>query len=438
MDRTGFKAGALENGLRTRQGRADPDLRRRLPAPARHARADGRPLRRPEGGGGAVPLGAPQPRLLGADRGAGAAAGRPLRHGARRPRLVGPLLQLQRHRRHVAAVGHRRGGRLAARHADRGHGSVLPGAAAAAGSSSTCPRSPRPAELPVEMSAFKAQQFRWAKGSIQVAKKLLPRILRSNATWASEVRGVLPPDQQLRLPAAAAAVAAAAAQPGAAHRARRARGVDDRPAAVLRHHHEPGGVLPGHAEGDRAAASSPARSPASRGGALARLPLVLSLGIGLCVNQTRAVLRGGVRQGHRVRAHAQARHPRQAGVLEQQEVPGGPLDHPAASSWRWPATSSPPWWWRSGTATTSRCRSWRCSCVGFGYVGGASLWQGSIGQALRGVFSRRPVVAGGPSTFEPVPAVDRMMGAAPTAMSLDDLPTMEMVTGDRPRSGLPA
>ena len=36
------------------------------------------------------------------------------------------------------------------------------------------------------MSAFKAQQFRWAKGSLQVAKKLLPRILRSNATWAQK------------------------------------------------------------------------------------------------------------------------------------------------------------------------------------------------------------------------------------------------------------
>jgi len=36
-----------------------------------------------------------------------------------------------------------------------------------------------PAELPVEMNSFKAQQFRWAKGSIQVAKKLLPQILRS-------------------------------------------------------------------------------------------------------------------------------------------------------------------------------------------------------------------------------------------------------------------
>lgn len=37
-----------------------------------------------------------------------------------------------------------------------------------------------PAELPVEMNAFKTQQHRWAKGSIQVAIKLLPRILRSD------------------------------------------------------------------------------------------------------------------------------------------------------------------------------------------------------------------------------------------------------------------
>jgi cellulose synthase/poly-beta-1,6-N-acetylglucosamine synthase-like glycosyltransferase len=40
-----------------------------------------------------------------------------------------------------------------------------------------------PAELPVEMNSFKSQQFRWAKGSIQVAKKLLPTILRSNIPW---------------------------------------------------------------------------------------------------------------------------------------------------------------------------------------------------------------------------------------------------------------
>src|SRR5205814_6532134 len=36
-----------------------------------------------------------------------------------------------------------------------------------------------PSELPVEMNAFKAQQHRWVKGSIQVARKLLPVIWRS-------------------------------------------------------------------------------------------------------------------------------------------------------------------------------------------------------------------------------------------------------------------
>jgi len=36
-----------------------------------------------------------------------------------------------------------------------------------------------PSELPVEMNAFKAQQARWAKGLIQTAKKILPRVLRA-------------------------------------------------------------------------------------------------------------------------------------------------------------------------------------------------------------------------------------------------------------------
>lgn len=40
------------------------------------------------------------------------------------------------------------------------------------------------AELPVQVMGFKRQQFRWAKGSIQTAKKLLGRLWRSdNALW---------------------------------------------------------------------------------------------------------------------------------------------------------------------------------------------------------------------------------------------------------------
>jgi cellulose synthase/poly-beta-1,6-N-acetylglucosamine synthase-like glycosyltransferase len=37
-----------------------------------------------------------------------------------------------------------------------------------------------PAEVPVELNAFKSQQHRWAKGSIQTARKLLPTILKSD------------------------------------------------------------------------------------------------------------------------------------------------------------------------------------------------------------------------------------------------------------------
>ena len=37
-----------------------------------------------------------------------------------------------------------------------------------------------PAELPVEMNSFKSQQFRWAKGASQVTKKLLGKVLRAD------------------------------------------------------------------------------------------------------------------------------------------------------------------------------------------------------------------------------------------------------------------
>ncbi len=40
-----------------------------------------------------------------------------------------------------------------------------------------------PAELPIEMTAFKTQQARWAKGLIQVALKTLPRVMKSDLPW---------------------------------------------------------------------------------------------------------------------------------------------------------------------------------------------------------------------------------------------------------------
>jgi len=40
-----------------------------------------------------------------------------------------------------------------------------------------------PAELPPEINAFKQQQHRWTKGGAQTARKLLPSILRANVKW---------------------------------------------------------------------------------------------------------------------------------------------------------------------------------------------------------------------------------------------------------------
>jgi cellulose synthase/poly-beta-1,6-N-acetylglucosamine synthase-like glycosyltransferase len=44
-----------------------------------------------------------------------------------------------------------------------------------------------PAELPIEMTAFKTQQARWAKGLIQVGKKILPGVLKSDAPFHTKL-----------------------------------------------------------------------------------------------------------------------------------------------------------------------------------------------------------------------------------------------------------
>ncbi len=47
-----------------------------------------------------------------------------------------------------------------------------------------------PAELPIEMTAFKTQQARWAKGLIQTSKKILPAVWRSNAPFHTKIEAV--------------------------------------------------------------------------------------------------------------------------------------------------------------------------------------------------------------------------------------------------------
>lgn len=48
-----------------------------------------------------------------------------------------------------------------------------------------------PAELPESYTAFKSQQFRWAKGSIQTAIKLMPRVIKSDASVFAKIQAFL-------------------------------------------------------------------------------------------------------------------------------------------------------------------------------------------------------------------------------------------------------
>jgi cellulose synthase/poly-beta-1,6-N-acetylglucosamine synthase-like glycosyltransferase len=48
-----------------------------------------------------------------------------------------------------------------------------------------------PSELPVEMHGFQVQQSRWAKGLTQVAKKLLPAIIRAPLPWRLKLEAFL-------------------------------------------------------------------------------------------------------------------------------------------------------------------------------------------------------------------------------------------------------
>src|SRR6201982_827181 len=44
-----------------------------------------------------------------------------------------------------------------------------------------------PAEVPIEMTAFKTQQARWAKGLIQTGKKILPRVMKSEVPLHTKI-----------------------------------------------------------------------------------------------------------------------------------------------------------------------------------------------------------------------------------------------------------
>ncbi len=139
-----------------------------------------------------------------------------------------------------------------------------------------------PAELPSTMAAFKSQQFRWAKGAVECARKLLPRVTRSRLPWPVRLEAALHLTQNAAYPALLALMLASA------------------PVLLT-------GVIPGwvHATSAGLAALSlsayawTAARGAGRGwraalAAVARLPLLGAVTAGIAINQTRAVLEGAV------------------------------------------------------------------------------------------------------------------------------------------------
>jgi len=267
-----------------------------------------------------------------------------------------------------------------------------------------------PAELPVEMSAFKSQQFRWAKGSVQVAIKLLSTILRSNATFAQKSEAFFHLTNNLAYPLLLVL------------------SILLLPNLALRSHHgwrevlmidlplffgTTASVASFYLASQREIAllRNPGERPGMPWAALKRLPLVMSIGIGLCVNQTRAVLEAlAGRETEFVRT---PKH----GIRGKLESWSGKKYRAAKSLTPFIELLMAAYFVVAiGVAFDHRhyiSIPFLCLFLcGFGYVGWGSVWQGGFGAALGGVFRRRGVTVVAPAGYPVVAgrATDSLSG----------------------------
>lgn len=172
-----------------------------------------------------------------------------------------------------------------------------------------------PAELPADMNGFKSQQFRWAKGSIQVARKLLIPLFRARIPLKVKIDGFFHLTQNL--PYLLTLVLVLVSVPALAMRA-------GQPGEFLWLHLPAFAVtvltLGGYcATSQRALRRSPWR-------ALAHLPVLVAVTVGICVNQSRAIIEGAVgRQSEFVRT---PKH----GLTDQR--PSSPRLALGAAAWR--------------------------------------------------------------------------------------------------------
>ncbi|HEX4823469.1 MAG TPA: glycosyltransferase [Candidatus Polarisedimenticolaceae bacterium] len=139
-----------------------------------------------------------------------------------------------------------------------------------------------PAELPVEMGAFKSQQHRWAQGSIQTARKLLPSILRAPLPLAVKLESVV----HLTANATYLLMIVLALLLGPAAWLRRGQGLPplvflDLPLLAI----SLASIATFYLVAER-------RATGRAGEGLRVLPMVLAVGVGLSVNNARAVVQG--------------------------------------------------------------------------------------------------------------------------------------------------
>ncbi len=227
-----------------------------------------------------------------------------------------------------------------------------------------------PAELPVDMNAFKAQQFRWAKGSVQVARKLLGRVLRANVPRHVKVEAVFHLTQNV--PYLLTLLLALLVVP-----ATLASGAMSAPVNVA--------LLIGTV-GTLAAYCATSQWVVARANpvrVLVDVPALIAVTAGICVSQARAVIEalvGKVSEFVRTPKHGIVggrqpwRHKRYRGARTL--VPVAELAFAAFYAAALPLV---PW------PSVPICAAF---AVGFGYVGLASIWP-KKNQATRGESSRR-------------------------------------------------
>jgi hypothetical protein len=259
----------------------------------------------------------------------------------------------------------------------------------------------------VEMSAFKAQQFRWAKGSIQVARKLLPRILRSNATPAQKTEAFFHLTNNFAYPLLL--MLSLLLLPNlivrTTHGVREVLMID-----IPLFFGTTLSIASFYLASEREIARLRGDITRSPWSTLRHLPLVLSIGIGLCVNQTRAVFEAML--GRETEFVRTPKH----GIR-------GKLGTWSSKRYRAARSLTPVaelvmagyFMVAVNVAITHghyiSVPFLLLFLFGFGYVGTVSAWQGWLGQSLRGLW-RRPQES--PSVpFVAAPLVAAMPDATP-------------------------